>query len=493
MADEVGNGEELVLPVGKEAVDRLIQENSDIFSDTQCKVCCAALISESQKLAHYQSKKHANKVRRYRSGQQGEDYTPAKRMKPAVTATESSDDDDRNKCCPVCNMTFSSPVVAESHYQGKTHAKNLKLKMQGVPEVMPAKKAAKPVVTPVAKPTTPNPAAKVDKVDEDDPEKFCKLCRATFNNPQMSQQHYMGKKHKKQETKNQIMTIYKTAGNSLPQSADIKPAVPGSTTAGKGYSCDICNIVLNSIEQHQAHISGSKHKNQLNSMLPSFSMPFELDSMWNSRKSTSFEGFSSTGRYSTAGSFPSAGGNSTAGSFPSAGGNSTAGSFPSAGGNSTAGSFPSVEGYSTAGSFPSTGGYSSIGGLSSTSDYSSSTSGYSSSKPFSSTKGYSSSGGLSSSRDYPSRRFSSSENYSLGGGYSSTTGLSSTSSYSSSGSLSRGSGTLSGYSSSERLSGGSGTRSSLLCPPYLSSRYNQPYVREDVRRSDGYSCFNRDY
>ncbi|KAM4653565.1 zinc finger protein 346 isoform 2-T2 [Amazona ochrocephala] len=32
--------------------------------------------------------------------------------------------------------------------------------------------------------------------------------------------------------------------------------------AGKGYPCSTCNIVLNSIEQYQAHISGFKHKNQ---------------------------------------------------------------------------------------------------------------------------------------------------------------------------------------------------------------------------------------
>lgn len=35
-------------------VDQLIKENSHIFTDTQCKVCSAVLISESQKLAHYQ-------------------------------------------------------------------------------------------------------------------------------------------------------------------------------------------------------------------------------------------------------------------------------------------------------------------------------------------------------------------------------------------------------------------------------------------------------
>lgn len=35
-------------------VDKLIKENSDLFSDAQCKVCSAVLISDSQKLAHYQ-------------------------------------------------------------------------------------------------------------------------------------------------------------------------------------------------------------------------------------------------------------------------------------------------------------------------------------------------------------------------------------------------------------------------------------------------------
>ena len=38
---------------------------------------------------------------------------------------------DKYKACHVCNMTFSSAVVAEYHYQGKVHAKNLRLKNFG--------------------------------------------------------------------------------------------------------------------------------------------------------------------------------------------------------------------------------------------------------------------------------------------------------------------------------------------------------------------------
>lgn len=35
-------------------VEHMIQKNQCLFTNTQCKVCCALLISESQKLAHYQ-------------------------------------------------------------------------------------------------------------------------------------------------------------------------------------------------------------------------------------------------------------------------------------------------------------------------------------------------------------------------------------------------------------------------------------------------------
>ncbi|PNI18122.1 ZNF346 isoform 6 [Pan troglodytes] len=85
-----------------------------------------------------------------------------------------------------------------------------------------------------------------------DPDKFCSLCHATFNDPVMAQQHYVGKKHRKQETKLKLMARYGRL---------VDPAVT-DFPAGKGYPCKTCKIVLNSIEQYQAHVSGFKHKNQ---------------------------------------------------------------------------------------------------------------------------------------------------------------------------------------------------------------------------------------
>uniref|UniRef100_A0A3Q0THW7 Zinc finger protein 346 n=1 Tax=Amphilophus citrinellus TaxID=61819 RepID=A0A3Q0THW7_AMPCI len=135
----------------------MIKEHGDLFSDSQCKVCSAVLISESQKLTHYQSKKHANKVRRYLSIQNEQE--------PDC----NNGDTDRLKVCHVCNMTFSAPVVAESHYQGKVHAKNLRLKTVG-PQALASTLNGYP----------------------------CTICNIELNSVEQYQSHISGAKHKNQ-------------------------------------------------------------------------------------------------------------------------------------------------------------------------------------------------------------------------------------------------------------------------------------------------------
>lgn len=48
---------------------------------------------------------------------------------------------DKEKFCELCNMVFSSSVVAKSHYEGKVHAKNMRrfrpldAKLKGMPAI----------------------------------------------------------------------------------------------------------------------------------------------------------------------------------------------------------------------------------------------------------------------------------------------------------------------------------------------------------------------
>ncbi|XP_038564903.1 zinc finger protein 346 isoform X1 [Micropterus salmoides] len=235
------------LPSGPAEVNKMIKEHGDLFSDSQCKVCSAVLISESQKLTHYQSKKHANKVRRYLSFQ-NEKEPAFKKLKSASSDSDCNNGDtDRLKECHVCNMAFSSPVVAESHYNGKVHAKNLRLKTVG-PQIPAAASQTPPTAQLKKKPADDLSSVPVTD-DNNNPDRFCSICQASFNNPLMAQQHYVGKKHRKQVTKLKLMETY---GPST---------APASTL--KGYPCTVCNIELNSVEQYQSHISGAKHKNQV--------------------------------------------------------------------------------------------------------------------------------------------------------------------------------------------------------------------------------------
>ncbi|KAF7242130.1 Zinc finger matrin-type protein 4, partial [Varanus komodoensis] len=163
---------------------------------------------------------------------------------------QGSDDDpvDKNKCCTLCNMSFTSAVVAESHYQGKIHAKRLKLLLGEQPAVKPTANmpdydrsptpggyqtvrgcldeplqapsglchsAGDPVQAfpkgsqklPLAFAETSLSSLKQPHADSSpvppaphqrrDSDRYCQLCAAWFNNPMMAQQHYDGKKHKK--------------------------------------------------------------------------------------------------------------------------------------------------------------------------------------------------------------------------------------------------------------------------------------------------------
>ncbi|XP_036385955.1 zinc finger matrin-type protein 4-like [Megalops cyprinoides] len=96
-----------------------------LFTDSYCKVCSAQLISQSQRVAHYESRKHANKVRLYYMLHPADGGCPAKKLRHENGGVEGGV--DRDKCCTLCNMSFTSAVVAQSHYQGKIHAKRLRL------------------------------------------------------------------------------------------------------------------------------------------------------------------------------------------------------------------------------------------------------------------------------------------------------------------------------------------------------------------------------
>ncbi|XP_063781128.1 zinc finger matrin-type protein 1-like isoform X2 [Pseudophryne corroboree] len=269
-----------------EAVGRILvpevvldeKTKKELFTDTFCRVCGAVLQFESHKNAHYEGKKHAQKVRLYFLKQELDEMAFKKKQ---VDRVERRIARDKNKFCSLCNMVFSSPVVAQSHYVGKIHAKKLK-QVSGEQSVSEAEDvssehaasdhnssepqqetAVPPVEEPdaVASPLSeksnqqevsaeqPPPHSADNEVDLSDPNKYCKLCCASFNNPLVAQQHYNGKKHTRNEARRRMMEEIEDTDDDM-----------DSAVSDGMYTCPICSISLTSIEMYQSHMQGNKHQ-----------------------------------------------------------------------------------------------------------------------------------------------------------------------------------------------------------------------------------------
>ncbi|XP_044792561.1 zinc finger matrin-type protein 1 isoform X3 [Bubalus bubalis] len=214
------------------------QEKTKLFADNFCNVCGVVLQSESQRISHYEE--HRSEVV------------------------------NRNKFCGLCHMVFSSSVVARSHYVGKVHSKKLKQLMEERGQVSPSRfqpaTAGVPITTsaestflkPLA--VKPPPGGIKDKImpssssalDLNNPNKYCKLCPASFNSPLMAQQHYAGKKHKRNEARKKF--IDKIREKPLPAKSD------ANAFSMRTYDCRICNITFTSLEMFRSHMQGGEHQ-----------------------------------------------------------------------------------------------------------------------------------------------------------------------------------------------------------------------------------------
>ncbi|OCT99200.1 zinc finger matrin-type protein 1 [Xenopus laevis] len=248
------------------------QTKKELFTDTFCKVCNAVLQFESHRISHYEGKKHAQKVRLYFLKNELEEI--ALKTQRADHRVEFHVDGevtlDKNKFCGLCNMVFSSPVVAQTHYVGKIHAKKMRQsageQVEWTPQTdqdftatSPADSHTETAGSPALEPTSDKrseqevsaeqqQSSNDNEIDLNDPNKYCKLCCASFNKALVAQQHYSGKKHARNEARKKMMEEMEQTG------------VADSGVSDGKYVCPICNITLTSIEMYQSHMQGNKHQ-----------------------------------------------------------------------------------------------------------------------------------------------------------------------------------------------------------------------------------------
>ncbi|XP_023364501.1 zinc finger matrin-type protein 1 [Otolemur garnettii] len=158
------------------------QEKAELFTDNFCQVCGVVLQFESQRISHYESEQHAQNVSFYFHMRGEQNEVPGKRMKMYVGNFQVQRNEvvDKNKFCDLCNMIFSSPVVAQSHYMGKVHAKKLKQLMEEHDQVSPSG-------------FQPEMAFSVRTY-------VCHICSITFTSLDMFRSHMQGSEHQIRES-----------------------------------------------------------------------------------------------------------------------------------------------------------------------------------------------------------------------------------------------------------------------------------------------------
>ncbi|XP_035697486.1 zinc finger matrin-type protein 3-like isoform X2 [Branchiostoma floridae] len=153
VANNVSNGSDQPQNGAQQGVKRKAEDDPNdgippsMLQPLYCKVCNVSLNSPPQARSHYNGKNHAKKVRQYLSktqlsqmqvSQDDESETatvapptcsPEKEAAGEAADAEVSEDPSRFDYCKICGVTFNSAVHAQSHYQGKPHAKRLKALM----------------------------------------------------------------------------------------------------------------------------------------------------------------------------------------------------------------------------------------------------------------------------------------------------------------------------------------------------------------------------
>ncbi|XP_032219059.2 zinc finger protein 346 [Nematostella vectensis] len=189
---------------------------------------------------------------------------PAVQVKKGTKRKAPSD--NKLYICEICHVELNSASQAFQHFQGKAHLGKVRV-LEQVSEVTQPPKPAKPF-TPHLKPPKPKPGSHLD------PDTHCPLCKKWFNSRVQADSHYSGKAHltqvdlynmqpkfKKTKEEEEFDKLLEEADAMTHQEVkNVKNIKLGKNVKTQLYTCEPCNITLNSQKQMSQHLLGLRHK-----------------------------------------------------------------------------------------------------------------------------------------------------------------------------------------------------------------------------------------
>lgn len=182
--------------------------------------------------------------------------------------------------CQLCQATFTNPQMAQSHYVGKKHAQKENQYIRKIYEekgINVTRFLQKPKDKTVMLMT--GSRKKEDKKEAPKPKKYrfaCRLCDLYFENKTQIEVHITVVTHRKKVFDDQTAIFnrrhgvsslrsnrfntpyYSGAGSSKKYSSDTNTSSTTNNEVGD-FFCSVCNKVLNSRVQYDAHMESKKH------------------------------------------------------------------------------------------------------------------------------------------------------------------------------------------------------------------------------------------
>lgn len=171
--------------------------------------------------------------------------------------------------CEVCDVTVNSEMQLVQHRTGKMHVR----KMQAdIPSEETGERGGMPFrgkneddddMDPITQAVVNNALGKLPTKRKAQPV-TCNACNLTFNSELQAAQHYNGSRHAKKVRLMEAAKQMETEEDPAETDTNGEKLLPSSgDDLGKKlglFFCGYCNISVNSLQQLDAHKSGSKHR-----------------------------------------------------------------------------------------------------------------------------------------------------------------------------------------------------------------------------------------
>jgi len=257
--------------------DTIPEEVKSKSTNAACGLCEIDFESQvSVAKSHYAGKNHAKKFKQALEAWHAKDpeNNVMPTLKPAGAASENGAEgalsffenrpDHDKTFCNICNLELTSEIVATSHYQGKSHAKQLRKIESGtyIPkEDLPGGKRRR---------TMPldDKALFVDTEARQGSGNrfFCLTCKLHFKSQDQYNHHLSSLAHHNKANSNEIPTLSNTS--------DFKPSVPSNDSIddmlsklranpNSAFDCSLCQVQCSSQGTLATHLAGKQHKRKL--------------------------------------------------------------------------------------------------------------------------------------------------------------------------------------------------------------------------------------